>query len=203
MKKLEFLSALGARLSSLPEAERQKTVLFYAESIDDRMEDGMSEEEAVDSLGAFEDIVHEIMTDAPFGMLIQSKFRESRQKSTNPTLWLWLVILGSPVWAPLAFAVACVILSVYICVWAVVVSLMAVEASLALCGVGGIIMSVFVAVTGSPLTGLATTGMALVCLGLFLLSFRALTGLCRQFLALCHNFLRYIKGLFVRRKVVV
>ncbi len=203
MKKLEFLSALGARLSALPEAERRKTLSFYAESIDDRMEDGMNEDDAVLSLGAFEDIVHEIMTDAPFGMLIQSKFRESRQKSTNPTLWLLLVILGSPVWLPLAMAFACIILAVYICIWAVVISLMSAELAFCLGAVGGLIMSVFVSLTSNPLTGVATLGAALVCAGLFLLTIRPLLALCRQFIGLTHNFLRHIKGLFVRRKVAV
>lgn len=41
-------------------AEIQKTVMFYAEAIDDRMEDGMTEEEAVAAMGNIDDILREV-----------------------------------------------------------------------------------------------------------------------------------------------
>ena len=47
MNKQEFLSALQNALAGLPKKDRQKTLAFYSEMIDDRMEDGMTEEEAV------------------------------------------------------------------------------------------------------------------------------------------------------------
>ena len=47
MTKLEFLTTLAEQLSSLAGEERQKTLDFYNEMIDDRLEEGMSEEQAV------------------------------------------------------------------------------------------------------------------------------------------------------------
>lgn len=61
MKKSEFLDELCRALRFCPSAEEvQRTVNFYSEAIDDRMEDGMSEEEAVAAMGSVEDIVWEL-----------------------------------------------------------------------------------------------------------------------------------------------
>ncbi|MGM9521593.1 MAG: DUF4097 family beta strand repeat-containing protein [Oscillospiraceae bacterium] len=61
MSKKEFLDELCRRLRLMPPDEAQKTVLFYSEAIDDRMEDGLSEEEAVAAMGSIDDIVREVM----------------------------------------------------------------------------------------------------------------------------------------------
>lgn len=55
MKKQEFLDALGAGLSGSGDAE--EVLDFYREMIEDRIEDGMEEEAAVEQLGAVEDIL--------------------------------------------------------------------------------------------------------------------------------------------------
>ena len=45
MDKFEFITELRAKLWALPEADKQRSVDYYREMIDDRMEDGLSEEE--------------------------------------------------------------------------------------------------------------------------------------------------------------
>ena len=55
MKKQEFLDALGAGLSGSSDAE--EVLDFYREMIEDRMEDGMEEEAAVEQLGSVEEIL--------------------------------------------------------------------------------------------------------------------------------------------------
>ena len=45
MKKQTFLDMLKKRLSGLPKQEIAERLTFYNEMIDDRMEEGMSEEE--------------------------------------------------------------------------------------------------------------------------------------------------------------
>lgn len=47
MTRDEFLGRLGELLACLPAEQVEETKAFYAEAIADRMEDGMSEEEAV------------------------------------------------------------------------------------------------------------------------------------------------------------
>ncbi len=73
MTKAEFLDRLcqGLRFHSDPD-EIQKTVNFYSEAIDDRMEDGQTEEEAVAAMGNIDDIIWNVRT---------SWSRESRESS--------------------------------------------------------------------------------------------------------------------------
>ena len=46
MSKQEFLDQLRARLSGLPRQDVIERLNFYSEMIDDRMEEGLSEEDA-------------------------------------------------------------------------------------------------------------------------------------------------------------
>ena len=60
MTKQEFLTALERALSKLPHAEVQQAIAFYDEAISDRVEDGMSEDDAVASLGDVDEIARQI-----------------------------------------------------------------------------------------------------------------------------------------------
>ena len=51
MNKETFLSELSEKLSSLSETDRNEYLDYYAELIDDKLEAGMSEEEALEPLG--------------------------------------------------------------------------------------------------------------------------------------------------------
>ena len=61
MTKQLFLNELSAALHGLPREERYRTLRYYDELIDDRMEDGQSEEEAVSGLGEPEQVAREIL----------------------------------------------------------------------------------------------------------------------------------------------
>ena len=51
MNKTEFVLELAQRLSHLPWSEIEERVNYYGEMIDDRMEEGLSEKEAVAAMG--------------------------------------------------------------------------------------------------------------------------------------------------------
>ena len=61
MTKLEFALELTGPLSFLPWEETEERVNFYSEMIDDRMEEGFSEEEAVAQIGSVEEIAAQIV----------------------------------------------------------------------------------------------------------------------------------------------
>ena len=56
MTKDEFMARLRKALSGLPESEISRTLDFYDEMIDDRIEDGMTESAAVEAAGPIETI---------------------------------------------------------------------------------------------------------------------------------------------------
>ncbi len=51
MSKQEFLAQLKDGLSGLPQSDIEERVAFYEEMIDDRIEEGLSEEQAVSEIG--------------------------------------------------------------------------------------------------------------------------------------------------------
>ena len=57
MDKHDFLMQLQNRLSGLPQEDIEERLNFYNEMIDDRIEDGLSEEEAIAAVGSLDEIV--------------------------------------------------------------------------------------------------------------------------------------------------
>lgn len=61
MTKSEFLAELRRRISSQSSDEVERTISYFSEIIDDRIEDGMDEREAVSSLESIDTIVREMV----------------------------------------------------------------------------------------------------------------------------------------------
>ena len=168
MRKEEFLTALRDALHGLPARDLERSLEFYREMIDDRMEDGLSEEEAVAAIGPVEDVVAQILSETPLPRLVREKVRPHR------VLRIWeivLLVLGSPVWLPLLAAAALVILSVYLVIWAVIVSLYAVDLSFAVCGVAGLFGIYLAERSGNLAAGIMMLGASFICAGIAIFLF--------------------------------
>ena len=160
MNKMQFLLELDKMLSQLSETEKVDWLRFYSEMIEDRMEEGLSEEEAVAAIGTVRDIAAQITADQPAGAA----------KKRNPWMVL-LLILGSPIWIAILASLFAVVLTLYISLWVIVISLWAVFASLAACGLAGVAGGIGFACGGHVLPGIALSGAGLVCAGLAILLF--------------------------------
>ena len=140
MNKNQFISEIKSRLSNYPEVEIDKAMAFYVESIDDRVEDGMSEEEAVASLGNINEIIDNIKGELPLNTIVKNKI-ESQKKKSNNNLWLIvLLIVTSPIWITLLLAIGGTIVGAIASIFGLGISI------IALFGVGsllGIIAAVY------------------------------------------------------------
>lgn len=76
MKKKDFILWLRNRLSDVPAAELDRVCGFYANAIDERTEDGMTEEEAVHALGEPEALLREIRSSLPEQYRLEPGFSE-------------------------------------------------------------------------------------------------------------------------------
>ena len=83
MTKLKFLLALNERLSSLPRTEVEERLGFYSEMIEDRMEEGLSEEESVACIGSVDEIAAQILSESTAGN--KDKKTEERKKIPQTT----------------------------------------------------------------------------------------------------------------------
>ena len=168
MKKQEFLQSLRKKLSTLPRRDVEERINFYAEAIDDRMEDGRSEAQAVSDIGSIEEIARQIIADTAITRT------QSVGKSHPRRVGAWgivLLVLSSPIWLSLAIAAFAVILSLHAVVLSLVISFWAVFASLIACAVGGTIASIVFVATGNGFIGGAMIAAALVCAGLAIFTF--------------------------------
>ena len=136
MTKIEFMMKLSRALSGLPEREVTERIGFYGEMIDDRIEEGMTEEEAVLSLGTVESVADEIVAEIPLTRIVRERIRPKR------ALRAWeivLLALGSPIWLSLLISALAVVFSLVASLWATVLSLWAGCFSLAVGGVAGVL----------------------------------------------------------------
>ncbi|MBQ8683594.1 MAG: DUF1700 domain-containing protein [Clostridia bacterium] len=163
MCKQTFLAALRQGLAGLPQNNIEEWLLFYSEMIDDRMEDGLSEKEAVAAMGPAEEVAALIIEEFPLAKLVRERVKPKR---AMPAWGIVLLVLGSPVWFFLLVAAAAVLLSLYISLWAVVISLWATGAALVGGAFGGVVAAVVLMLQGNVLTALAMLGAGLFLAGL-------------------------------------
>ena len=195
MTKQEFLAQLRQGLNGLPQEDVEERLSFYGEMIDDRVEEGVSEEEAVAAAGSVPEIVKQTVADIPLTKLAKQKIKPQRKL----TAWeIVLLAVGAPVWAPLLIAAFAVILSLYAVLWAVVGALWSVPASLAACGIAGVAAIVLCSIMGAPLTGLALLGLGLFAAGLAIFATFGCLAAVRGAVCLTKIIARGTKLLFVR-----
>lgn len=196
MDKLDFLLKLEEALSQLPEEDRQASIEYYAELIDDRIEDGMPENKAVESLGSVEKIAEQILMDMPLGKLVKSKVKNRRKMRG----WeITLLILGFPLWFPILVAVLAVIFSVYVSLWSAVISLYATFVALAASALGVIFGGIALCIFSGIPQGLFLLGAGLICAGLALLFLPVCNLAAKGMVWIGKKLLLWIKTWFIRK----
>ena len=194
MNKEEFLSGLRRKLSGLPQKDIEERIAFYSEMIDDRMEDGLSEEEAVAEIGTVDSIVEQIMSEIPLSKLVREKVKSKK------SLKVWeiiLLVLGSPVWLPILVSVLAIVLSLYVIIWAAAVCIYAACFSMAAGAVGGIAGLFISLFKGAPAVALFSLGAAAVCAGLAILLFYVSVWATKLILKMTKRIILGIKTSFV------
>ena len=167
MNRQNFFIELNLLLKKMPAAERQQALNYYEEIIDDTIEDGFTEEEAVSRLGDINALAESIYAEHENSLPVFIPARRRRSPLTAV-----LLVLGFPVWGSLLLAAFALFLSVIvlICVPPIVfavltlaflaASLVAILGSFLLMG-SGILQAVF------------QLGIGIIFLGLSALSFIA------------------------------
>ena len=167
MTKIQFLLSLHHKLADLPQNDVEEHLRFYSEMIEDRMEDGLSEEDAVAAIGSVDEITAQITADISHVGVIKTSQRRRPLVSWE----ILLLILGAPLWFALLIAAFAIVFSLFASLWAVIVSLWAVFVSLIGSAVGVVLVGVGFVIGGHSPSGLAMIGGSLVCMGLSLLMF--------------------------------
>ncbi|MBO4419028.1 MAG: DUF1700 domain-containing protein [Oscillospiraceae bacterium] len=197
MDKQAFLNRLREGLNGLPQDDIAERLNFYSEMIDDRVEEGLTEEAAVNEIGPVDQIAAQILRETPITKLVREKVRP------NHRLQVWeiiLLVLGAPIWLSLLVSAAAVVLSVYVVLWAVILSLWAVEISIAVSALAGIGMSVFQFVRGQKTQALAFLSVGTLLAGLSIFLFFGCMAATEGILRLTKKIALWVKSLFLRKE---
>lgn len=177
MNKQEFMTYLTQKLHRFDYKDVQDALSYYDEIIEDKMRDGMDEEQAVASLGDPKDIVAETASEMVAG---------NKSKSPARGLFLLLATILSPVLLPLLI----VVITLYIVIIVVWISLIIAFGASAL----GVLVSGFVAVFT-----LSDIGTGIGVLGLSLIAFVVLAILCAVTAKYGKDFINLITVKLIRK----
>ena len=191
MTKAEFIESLTQSLNGLSEEDIKKSKDYYEEMIDDRIEDGIAEEEAVGGLGTIDEIKDQILEDVPITKIVKEKMKPKR------ALRAWeivLLIIGAPLWLPIVLAFIVVCLVIYLCFWIIILCLYVTDLAVFLSGIlsffgafiqtNGFNTGLFLAGCGIALIGTAILlfyGFNQVTKGMFFISKKIVLGIKRMF----------------------
>ena len=180
MNKQEFLERLQSSLSGLPKADVEEQLTFYSEMIDDRVEEGVTEQQAIEEIGDIDKLISQIIADVPLTKLVKEKMKPKRKHKAWETV---LLILGFPVWGSLLIAAFAVVFSLYLVLWCLIVCCWAVFLSLAASAAALLVGGVGFCITHNSAGGIACIGAGFVVAALSIFAFigsqAATKGICR------------------------
>ncbi|MDR1002849.1 MAG: DUF1700 domain-containing protein [Oscillospiraceae bacterium] len=193
MTKSEFLLKLQSSIKDIPDYE--KALAYYSEMLDDRMEDGMSEEEAVTSLGSIEAIRGKLIDETALQTIIRS-----RSSVPLTATAIVLIILGFPLWFPLVLTALILLFTLFITVMLLIMTAFLILFSFALSGVVMVITSPFM-IAANPLAALFSFGAGLASVGIAMLLLYPAIYFAKGLWSLVKLAGRAIKSIFVKRRV--
>ncbi len=172
MNKEQFILKIREGISCLSEKDIESSLQYYSEMIDDRIEDGMSEEEAVSAMGTVEEAVAQILRDKPAAEPEQNKGHKGaqwarRNLTRDKRLLLVLLVLTFPFWFTLAGSLLIITISVAASLYGASIGVFAGGTA---CAVKSIAL---IAVETAVAEGLLYFGVSLILLGASVLLFIA------------------------------
>jgi uncharacterized membrane protein len=168
MTKAEFLSELRAALTNIGDHDVEERIDFYNEMIDDLVEDGMCEEDAISKVGPINRITDEILSDIPLFDLVKRRVQHKRRLRG----WeLGLIIGLSPIWLALIISVFALAFSLVVAMWSAVLSLWVALLSFAIGAIAGTLGGIAMMFTNLGIAGFMTCGAGIALAGLAILMF--------------------------------
>lgn len=195
MNKQEYLAQLRAALACLPEGEIEESVAFYTEMIDDRVADGLTEEEATAQLDDPKAAARAIIADLP---VVPRTVVRTKQR--NRALYWTLVILGSPLWLTLLFAAGMLVLAGLLTIWCLILGLWLLAAGLLAGGPLGIGVCLWALAVGQPAYGVFELGSGLLCFGLGLFCLHGAVAASKTLMQVSRQWIAKAKAPFVKVK---
>ena len=198
MNRADFLKQLRKGLSGLPKQDIEERLSFYGEMIDDRMEEGLSEEDAIRAIGSVDSVVAQAIADASPAKNAPAG-KSAAQRSSGRIV---LLLILSPVLLALGLAALSVLVALYAVLWSLVLSLWAIFIAFIASAVGGFAAGIILCAQGKVTQGILFISAAAVLAGLSIFTYygcKAVTGATATFSA---KSARWIGNRFTKKKEV-
>ncbi len=195
MKKEYFKNEVRRLLAGYSDEDIEKALEFYEEAIDDRMEDGMGEDEAVAAVGTPEEVARQIQMDQPLSKLVKQKVKEKEGMSTGK---LVAIILTSPFWLPLAIVALTFVFVFVVVIMSLLFAALIVVGSLIAAAAGAILAGLVSVAFGGGFGSVISIGAAMVLLGIGILLIIPAKAISKGSVKLIGRFMRWIKHFFVK-----
>jgi len=197
MNKAEFITQLEAKLQGLPQSDINKSLDYYREIIDDRVDEGINEAEAVAMLGDIDDIATQILMETPLPALVKAKAKAKSKINAGEAA---LLAMGSPLWITLLIVATIVALVVYAVIWvfigAVYCGVAAMAAEGALCLVAGVSRLI----ENAPQSGVLLVGLCPLFIGSALMLLPPVNCLAKLIVKLSKSVVIWVKSIVVGRE---
>lgn len=214
MDRYDFFVELNERLTGLPQEDIDKTIDFYGEMIDERVEDGMSEQEAVAAIGTPKQIAESIWKEMPFFKVVkanvkqafQTKKKDREQKQTKNVMATVLFWVGSPIWLCLGLALIAslfaVLVAIYASLWATVVSLWAGFVSIVAGAAAGVLSGTVYFIQANVGGGMFLLGCGILLIGLAVFMHYTCVYASKAMRVLSKQLIVWTKMLFVKKEKI-
>ena len=198
MNKQEFLLSLKTKLKNFPPKEQEERLSFYSEMIDDRIEEGLSEEDAVAQIGSVDKIATQILEEA-------SATKQSGKTQPKPhkftTFEIVALVLGSPLWIALLVVAFATVFTIYASLCTTIISLWAVFGALIAYATASLPMCLVCVFTNKAISGLAILALGLVCAGLSILTFYGCKWATKAIVFATKKITLFIKNSFIKKEI--
>lgn len=182
MKKQEFIDKLSGLTKDLTASEREKAIQFYTEIIEDKIESGISEEEAVAQLGSPTGAAQKIKTD------MQAKSKKTKKI---------ILISTCVIWVPFLLTMILMVFSIYLVLWTVIITGFCAVLSFACVFLEGI-LTLFMVIAHNLPAAVLQLGIALFCGGAAILSYMGMIRLTKLFLHYSAKSFRWMKNYLIK-----
>lgn len=195
MSKIEFLNALRKELKELSENDINQYTQYYSEMIDDMIEDGLSEDNAVAAIGSIDEITAQITEEVS-----RSVTKEPIAKRKLKAWEIVLLAAGSPVWFSLLVAAFAVVISLLAAGGSVIISFYAASLAFGASAFGSIPYSIFMFTKGNTAGGIFLLGAGLICAGLAIFAFAGTNKLAKLYIKLCKKTFTWLTSCLKRKE---
>lgn len=197
MNKEQFLFELRGRLAGLPLEDIEKSLDYYSEIVDDRIEEGMTEDQAVTAVGTPADAAAQILMEMPLPKVVKVTAKPKRKLSGAE---IALLCITFPIWGSILISLIATVFSIYVSIWAGIISLFVTFVALIVGGGAMVLLGCpgFM-ILGRVGEGLFTAGAGFVLLAVGILGFMATKLVVKFVVWLTKQIAKGIKSLFVKR----